>query len=62
MAELPKWGGKHGPLPHEDYLSSWAGMSPGNNESAGKKKSGATSHGNIHLKTIPLARFMAQYY
>jgi transposase len=36
----------------EGHLSSWAGMSPGNNESAGKKKSGATTHGNLYLKTI----------
>ena len=40
------------PFPTEAHLSSWAGMSPGNNESAGKKKSGTTTHGNIHLKTI----------
>jgi transposase len=39
-------------FPTEAYLSSWAGMSPGNNESAGKKKSGATTHGNRYLKTI----------
>jgi transposase len=39
-------------FPSEAHLSSWAGMSPGNNESAGKKKSGATTHGNIYLKTI----------
>jgi len=25
-------------FPSEGHLSSWAGMSPGNNESAGKKK------------------------
>ena len=25
-------------FPNEHHLSSWAGMSPGNNESAGKKK------------------------
>jgi transposase len=25
-------------FPNEQHLSSWAGMSPGNNESAGKKK------------------------
>ena len=25
-------------FPDENHLSSWAGMSPGNNESAGKKK------------------------
>lgn len=39
-------------FPTEVHLSSWAGMSPGNNESAGKKKSGATTHGNVYLKTI----------
>ncbi len=39
-------------FPTEAHVSSWAGMSPGNNESAGKKKSGATTHGNIYLKTI----------
>jgi transposase len=25
-------------FPNEQHLASWAGMSPGNNESAGKKK------------------------
>jgi transposase len=39
-------------FPTEMHLSSWAGMSPGNNESAGKKKSGTTTHGNKYLKTI----------
>jgi len=39
-------------FPTEAHVSSWAGMSPGNNESAGKRKSGSTTHGNIHLKTI----------
>jgi transposase len=33
-------------------LSSWAGMCPGNNESAGKRKSCKTTHGNIYLKRI----------
>jgi transposase len=32
-------------------LSSWAGVSPGNNESAGKRKSGKTTRGNQRLKT-----------
>jgi len=39
-------------FPTEMHLSSWAGMSPGNNESAGKKKSGITTHGNKFLKSI----------
>jgi len=33
------------------HLASWAGMCPGNNESAGKRKSGKTTKGNIHLRT-----------
>ncbi|MCL4557491.1 MAG: IS110 family transposase [Deltaproteobacteria bacterium] len=36
----------------EDHLSSWAGISPGNNESAGKKRSGHTTHGDTFLKSI----------
>ena len=32
-------------------LSKWAGVCPGNNESAGKRKSGKTSPGNKALKT-----------
>ena len=37
-------------FPSADHLSSWAGMSPGNNESAGKKKSGKTKKANSTLK------------
>lgn len=37
-------------FPTEGHLSSWAGMSPGNNESAGKKKNGHTTFGNKCLK------------
>ena len=36
----------------EMHLSSWAGMSPGNNESAGKKKPGTTTHGNKFLRSM----------
>jgi transposase len=39
-------------FPNEMRLSSWAGMSPGNNESAGKKKPGSTTYGNKCLKAI----------
>jgi len=39
-------------FPDEMHLSSWAGMSPGNNESAGKKKPGSTTYGNKCLKAI----------
>lgn len=33
------------------HLASWAGISPGNNESAGKNRSGRTRQGNKWLKT-----------
>lgn len=33
------------------HLASWAGISPGNNESAGKKGSGKSPKGNVALKT-----------
>ena len=33
------------------HLASWAGLCPGNNESAGKKRSGKVRKGNVILKT-----------
>lgn len=33
------------------HLASWAGVSPGNYESAGKNKTGRTTHGNKGLRT-----------
>ncbi len=39
-------------FPDDRHLSSWAGMCPGNNESAGKQKSGRTRDGNKWLKVI----------
>ncbi len=38
-------------FPSHSHLASWAGMCPGNNESAGKRKSGKTRKGNPHLRT-----------
>ncbi len=32
-------------------VAAWAGVSPGNNESAGKQKTNETRKGNVHLKT-----------
>lgn len=32
------------------HLASWAGVCPGNNESAGKRKSSRTPKGNVYLK------------
>jgi len=37
-------------FPSAEHLASWAGMCPGNNESAGKRKSGATPKGNRWLR------------
>lgn len=37
-------------FPSADHLASWAGVCPGNNESAGKRKSGRTGHGNPWLR------------
>jgi len=38
-------------FPTENHISSWAGVSPGNNESAGKRRSGKTRKGNKILKS-----------
>lgn len=35
-----------------EHICSWAGLSPGNNESAGKKKRVKTNHGNPYIKSI----------
>lgn len=38
-------------FPTAAHLAAWAGLAPGNNESAGKRKSGRTRKGNPTLKT-----------
>lgn len=38
-------------FPTASHMCSWAGVAPGNNESAGKRRSGRTTKGNITLKT-----------
>jgi transposase len=39
-------------FPTDGHLASWAGMCSGNNESAGKRRSGRCTHGNRWLKRI----------
>ncbi len=39
-------------FPTAQHLASWAGVCPGNNESAGKTHSGRTTKGNQYLKPI----------
>ncbi|WP_144475931.1 IS110 family transposase [Cytobacillus oceanisediminis] len=38
-------------FPTSQHLASWAGVSPGNHESAGKRRSSRTTKGNPHIKS-----------
>lgn len=48
-------------FPSANHFAAWAGMAPGNNESAGKRKSGKTKPGNPHLRShlVQAARSLA---
>jgi len=39
-------------FPTAGQLAAWAGLAPGNNESAGKRRSGKTRKGNPYLRTL----------
>ncbi|MBF0234564.1 MAG: IS110 family transposase [Desulfamplus sp.] len=39
-------------FPNQQHLCSWAGLAPGNNESAGKRKHGKTRKGNAHIRAL----------
>jgi transposase len=49
-AILAEIGGDMSQFMTSERLASWAGVCPGNNESAGKRKSGKTTKGNIALR------------
>ncbi len=41
-----------GAFPNKHHLCSWAALSPGNNESAGKRKTGKTRKGNAYVRSL----------
>ena len=58
MAEI---GTDMGRFPTAGHLASWAGMCPGNDESAGKRRSGKTTKGSQWLRTLVQVAWAASH-
>ena len=52
LAILAEIGVDMSAFPTAQHICSWAGLAPGNHQSAGKKKRQRVTHGNNYLKTI----------
>lgn len=52
LSIIAEFGVEMDRFPSSAHASSWAGLAPGNNESAGKSKSSRTRKGNRYLKTM----------
>jgi transposase len=46
-------------FPTAKHLAAWAGLAPGNNESAGKRRKGRHRKGNIHVQSILIEAALA---
>lgn len=49
---IAEMGADMSPFLTSAHAASWAGICPGNHESAGKRKSGKTRHGNKYLESL----------
>jgi transposase len=52
FAILAEIGSKMDAFPTAQHLCAWAGLAPGNDESAGKRRKQRITHGNNYLKTM----------